>query len=341
MNEVLKTIRCKQVDCPIATTGICLEGIIETCSFKILEGSNESTPNSNEGNDDNKANYQKVYSADVLKTEDCGKITSASQTRLIILAGSIKAGKTTLLASIMQLFQQKGSFASFLFKSSLTLIGFEKRCFKSRTASMESKADTDRTVYKEEGEEFLHLQVRDANRKVYDLLFTDLSGERFKAISNSTPESKKFVIAKRADHFVLFIDADQISDSSQRQQCRISSINILKGLVDAEMLNPKVYIQVIFSRWDLLLKKGNFESHNEFITLLKTEITTKFKPTFPNLTFHEIASRPENDEQIAFGYGVDQIFPKWIDESPFIPTEQELANATSYKGQSKRQFGKY
>ena len=339
MSEVVIKYKCKELGCPIATTGICLEGVLETCTHKYIDdGEENSSENIEAPVIPAQITTEDIYSADILTTSECVRITTASPTRLVILAGSKDAGKTTLLASVIQLFQQDGQIANFLFKGSKTLIGFEKRCFKSRTASMEDKAKTDRTTYKET-DDFLHLKVRDPEKKQYDLLFTDLSGERFKDITMRTADSQKFVIAKRADHFALFIDSELISDLGKRHECKINSINILSSLSDADMLNENVRIEIVFSRWDLLTVKGNREIHDQFIDQIKKEIMQKFSIKYKNISFHELASRPENN--LAFGFGIDKLFPKWVTESPYTLTSEMLKESLTNKKESKRSFGKY
>src|SRR5258708_4978508 len=66
------------------------------------------------------------------------------RTRLVVLAGDSKSGKTTLLASIFLRFQQ-GPFGDYLFAGSHTLMGFEARCWPSRAASLGLKATTIKT----------------------------------------------------------------------------------------------------------------------------------------------------------------------------------------------------
>ncbi len=79
------------------------------------------------------------------------EITRAALTRVIVLAGSEASGKTTLLVSLYERFQE-GAFTEYLFAGSRTLLGLEMRCHRARIQSGASKPDTERTRFlREEG----------------------------------------------------------------------------------------------------------------------------------------------------------------------------------------------
>lgn len=54
-------------------------------------------------------------------------LMSEKLTRIIVFRGLPEAGKTTLLNAFYQLLVKKGTIAKYEFKSSLTLVGFERR----------------------------------------------------------------------------------------------------------------------------------------------------------------------------------------------------------------------
>jgi GTPase SAR1 family protein len=339
-------IKCKQPECKVSTTGVCMEGIplLDNCSHILRIQSVLSEENNEEQNNEEKNFIElpedKIYfSGDALLIEECNKVTSSSLTRLIVLAGSAKSGKTTLLASLFQLFQDKNSFVNYKFAGSLTLIGLEKRCFKSRIASERDVAETDRTI-KLEYDEFIHLKVKGGTKKV-SLLFTDVSGEKFKDLSNSQDECRKFDLVKRADHFALFIDAFLLSDITTRQTTKTNSLGILRSLIESKMLSEHTYIEVIFSRWDLLLQRENYEDHKKFIESLKQTIIEKFQSTHKRIRFFEIASRPASAKGLDFGYGIDKILPEWVEKSPYIPEELEIPKTDDFLKSTTRELSKF
>ncbi|HEX8515187.1 MAG TPA: hypothetical protein VF868_03230 [Bacteroidia bacterium] len=341
MSEIDYTkFKCKQPDCQVAVTGVCLEGIFDTCTHKYLadNASNDSPKEDAEEAKNVDANYKGTYSGEAMRAEECHSVASASLTRLIVLAGSVDAGKTTLLASLFQLFQERNDFAEYKFAGSQTLIGLEKRCFKSRLTSDREKATTDRTILLDD-DEFIHLKVKKLNGNKVDLLFTDVSGEKFKNFANSSEECKKFELAKRADHFVLFIDSDSLSDKAARQNIKTSSLNILRGLIETEMLRPETYIEIVFSRWDLLLAKADVQLHKEFAIKVKEEILQKYGTINKRISFYEIASRPNSE--LDFGYGIDKLLPEWAEKSPHIPEKIVFQEKDYLINENSREAIKY
>ena len=106
------------------------------------------------------------------------------------------------------------------------------------------------------------------------------------------------------------------------------------------MLGTNTFIEIVFSRWDLLEEKEEKEVHKKFVEEVKKEINKKIKETHKNVIFFNIASRPNNTELLQFGYGINEIFPIWVEKSPFI--YNKLKDNTSQKSIStRREFSKY
>src|SRR3989304_7885544 len=153
-----------------------------------------------------------------LDLSSSNNVVADAPTQLIILAGASESGKTTLLASIYEKFSE-GGLADFYFAGSRTLPGFEQRCHLARIASGRPVADTERTKANDRIE-LLHLRVAKKRMKTShtNLLFTDISGETFRIIKDSTDECKKYHILMRADHFVVLIDGAQLISLTKRQK---------------------------------------------------------------------------------------------------------------------------
>jgi hypothetical protein len=311
-------LRCSQSGCTLGTDGQCLENLsLELCPHIFRTGISQAA-SINSDISDVPSNFLQLFEDThvgmPLEMEECPIVMCESLTRVIMLAGLADAGKSTLLSAIFQIFQDNPSFAGYAFEGSRTLIGFEKLSHESRIKSGLSKPNTIRTP--QGPPKFLHLIVQDNNAESSNLLFTDISGEAFKKLSNSTEECKKFELARRADHFALFLDSDLLSMKEERQQVKANSLSVLHSLLDAGMLSPDVHIQIVFSRWDKLLKKKDQE-HIDFVNSLQSEIDKKFKNTNFRISFHQIASRPDEDSSLDFGHGIDLLLPKWVTESAF------------------------
>ena len=112
--------------------------------------------------------------------------------RLIVIAGAVDCGKTTLLTSLYELFQT-GPVKTSQFAGCDTFPAFEQRCHLSRVDSENENPDTVRTPYDGPHPEYLHVKIQDGAGEDghIDFLFTDVSGEMFEHARNSTDECKQ------------------------------------------------------------------------------------------------------------------------------------------------------
>ncbi len=349
----MSTHKCTQAGCAVEKDGKCLEGFetTEMCTYynafkegeEAKHNEQSDTPIEEEFQEKKEEEFFNVYSGNPLTIVECDEIARKGSCNLIILAGHAEAGKTTLLASINQLLQQSDSFAGFLFNGSKTLIGLEKRSHQSRMTSEGEKEDTERTKLKSAGEshDFLHLSLVQGDKQPIDFLITDISGEYFKLLTNSTQECKNFTLMKRCDHFCLFFDVNLLSTDSEKNALKTSTINILRSLKDANMLQPETNIQVLFSKYDLLQSKDNIGKHKEFIQSIVEEIKQKFAKENTHIDFLEIASRPSEQSDLGIGYGLENLIRIWYNNSKFSHknnTNTLVKSNSSYREVEKFQW---
>ena len=171
---------CKQTACKILINGKCLEGLKqENCPHFDSENSFEQERNITEDLNDSSLNKEEnlinVHSGEVLSLKSASKIMRSFLTKLVVFVGEPNSGKTTLLAMLNQLFQEK-PFCDYLFAGSQTLLSFEKICFLSRIDSGKKRMDTERT--NDQSPKLFHLCVRkqDFSLPIQSILFTDVSG---------------------------------------------------------------------------------------------------------------------------------------------------------------------
>src|SRR5712692_4403902 len=87
---------------------------------------------------------------------EAAKLQAAQLARLIVVAGPVGAGKTTLITTLHDLFQT-GKIGDHAFAWSRTLPAFERRCHLSRIASERAVPDTERTPFGKV--RYLHIQI--------------------------------------------------------------------------------------------------------------------------------------------------------------------------------------
>jgi hypothetical protein len=344
---------CTTEGCQAPNGGTCLEGLPNTKCTHYSENEppekgqllGKILPANDLGLDEDftKKEEEKpiqLYSGLALTEKECNILMANSLSHFILLGGLSKSGKTTSLTSLFNLFQN-GPFGEFLFAGSRTMAGFERRSHESRIASGRTSEDTARTIFSED-HEFLHLKVQQQirDKKPVDLIFTDISGEFFSSLKNSTEECRKFKIGNRADHFALFLDSESLCDNHKRNIVRTSTIGVLRSLIEADAISKDTYVQIVFSRWDLAEQTATSDGLTKtFFESTEKEIKRKFPEMV--ITFHRVASRPMQGSQLTPGYGLTELLPLWAGYSKF-------EGRNNFKGESNpvgldgdREYQKY
>lgn len=264
-----------------------------------------------------------------LRASETETIRRHRRTRLVVLAGDGKSGKTTFLASIFLRFQQ-GPFADYLFAGSHTLMGFEARCWPSRAASLGRKATTIKTPAGSEN--FYHLSVRKErlDSPTEDLLFADISGEIYRTAVTSSSACLEIEEVRQADHFVLLLDGAKLRSYGQNQVVLSNARQLLRRLLDTGMLPFEASVQIVFTKYDILkaeihdlenakiLPPGEYfsvDESEEFLKLIETTMLKEFKNRVSQLHFFRVSSRSD-----FAGYdlasGISPMLELWIEELP-------------------------
>lgn len=277
-----------------------------------------------------------ISSGEALTSPETAEITSRARAQVILLAGAQESGKTTLLASLFWCFQ-RGPFAQFSFSDSFTLMGLERRSWRSRTASMELVPHIERS--KLATRRYLHLQLATANTlKLTDLLFCDLPGELFEAVVNRPSAASDITELGRADHLTLLVDGAKLRRLDLRQSAQRDAWLLLRGLLDSKQLSLSVPIEVVFTKIDMFggdpleteraVDPDLFASEAEtmaYIQDVKRDFSNEFAPMRVNLSFFETAAQ-DTSQKYELGYGVDALLTKWATEvRPPTPLIDDIA----------------
>jgi hypothetical protein len=246
------------------------------------------------------------------------EILRANATPVVLLVGSAKCGKTTLLASLHDAFQRGLSFAGFLCAGSRTLMGFEERCFESRFSSGGDKPTTGRTR-PADGLMFYHLKLRnqDLRTPVQHLLVADMSGELYDSAMNSATEMQKQTIIRRADYFVHLIDAGRLASDEYRALTRANASLLVRRCLEQNMFQPDARIDVLLTKWDIAIARcGGAQKADEFLKAQRDEISQQWEGKVGRIRIEPIASRPHYKSKLAPAHGLSEFIRSWADEPP-------------------------
>jgi hypothetical protein len=344
---------CKQSGCTVTTTGKCLEG------FPTLDECPHFTPDIEADNYDEEqlegeapdpaltrtsinppSEVVMMPFGDDLTSSTSKRIMGRAKTRVIVLAGDVDSGKTTLLTAIYEKFLD-GPFAGYMFARSDTVPGLERRCHLSRIPSERMSPDTERT---RGPMTLLHLRVRRIGNvdPSQDILFSDISGEDFEAARNSIDVCKQMTILKRADHCLLLLDGRKLASLELRQKAFRGGEMLLRSLLDSEMLGKQSLVDVLFTKYDLISSDINHQTE-EFLSYIQQELLKKFANRLARIRFHRIAARPPQPGSVEPAYGLEGAFSSWVEETaqhqhPRAPLPTDLNTGREFDGYLERRL---
>ena len=364
MDELIKV--CDQVGCKVSQDGKCIEGLPFTgpdkCPhFKLLNPTSLAQENAvieelDEESDEDDINREDeaqlehaemhfLSSGEELTLEESSILMGESGARLIVIAGESESGKTTLLSCIYELFRS-GPYTGYLFARSRTLRAFERVCHDSRVDSGRQTPDTERTPIGQ-GARFFHLAVRDENLSAptQHLLISNISGEDFREARTYAPEASKMDFIRRADHFVLVLDGGRLANPQTRALARLQAQEVLRRFVELGMLGKSSQVDVLFSKWDCLqpLLEDSGETPEsaasrlrEFLDDTKRQFESSFDSRLGRLRFFEVSACPASSTRLAQGYGLEEVFKAWVEESAPSPprTPKEMVKKKKHASSS-------
>lgn len=335
MAELIGKCACKEIGCEIGKSGECFNQLTdpEKCShFYWLEDVQNQGDEEEDEKEDDKGKVTppkiKLISGEALELEDLTRVTHSFDAKLIAFVGESDSGKTTLLASIFDIFQIN-NFNNYHFAGSLTQVGFERRCHKSRKESNLQKPATDKTAAKKFN--FLHLATRKKDRlqPVRHFLLSDISGEKLSHASSSTSSMQELDILKFADLVVVIIDGSTLSDIRHRQTTINKTVRFLQKATDEKMITSKTKVCISISKMDLL-EGSDFNIEEK----IRAVFLSKFKDKLLELIFVDLAARPKAaSAKYRFGSGIEDL----LDEMNALFAEKTLTISHSYK-YGKRSF---
>jgi hypothetical protein len=304
--------KCDQENCTVHKDGVCLEGFeeLDQCPHFYLEEGSEDEEDEDEDDDisaETDSAVYKLFNGDELPLDRLTDVTYRFPASQIFILGEHDCGKTTLLATLFEMFQV-GPFHSYLYAGSLTQIGFEKRCFYSRIASENGDADTERT--KSEEFRFLHiaLKLNVAERKAKHFLISDISGEKIKRAKNNSDDMRDLLIVASATHVSFVIDGQKLLDPKIRQSTILQARTFIKKAIDEGVFHENTRLTLVVSKWDMVSKLEAFN----FVELIENPFKANFEKQLKDLTFLKAAIRPTTFKHgFKLGNGLPELLSLW------------------------------
>ena len=194
-------VLCANSDCLVAQDGKCVEGLdIGSCphyGHALAEAEDEDAEVDEEAITDGIG----LLGADTLTPQEVARLLRAGAARIIAIVGPFDAGKTSLIASLYDLFQE-GPVAGVEFARSRSFHAFEQTCHDARAASRRDMPHINRTPRGEV--RFYHLDVGGGVAgDLLSLALGDRSGEEYFDAADDASIVKSFPEVQRADSLTI------------------------------------------------------------------------------------------------------------------------------------------
>ena len=301
---------CPQSDCLLGTSGKCLEGFDppEKCPYLLSETKNNTEQTAVD------EDTVDLPSGEALTARQASDIARSGPTKVIIIAGPYGSGKTTILTSLYEAFQEV-PFANYTFRGSRTLVGFERRSHLGRKESGQEFADTPHTSAGE-GVRFLHFSLAFRNKLGMDfanLLLSDISGELFKRLRDASDSVHELTALDRANHLCVVIDGQKIVDPETRYVARNDSRSILRSILESSRLARDCAIEIAITKWDLVVEAIQRESATDLKTFIDDTLRALRSVAIGyEVRVHEVAARPPVVARVPFAHGLPTLLRSWM-----------------------------
>jgi hypothetical protein len=313
---------CPQSECQLAASGKCLEGFEppEKCPYLLSEDQHHTEQ---AAADEDTAD---LPSGEALTAAQASDVARSGPTKVIIIAGPYGSGKTTILTSLFEAFQE-APFGNYTFRGSRTLVGFERRSHLGRKESGQEYADTPHTSAGE-GVRFLHLSLAFRSQLGLDyanLLLSDISGELFKRLRDASDSVNELVSLDRANHLCLVIDGQKIVDRETRHVARNDSRSILRSILESGRLARDCAIEIAITKWDLVVEAFQREGVTDLRSFVEETLrAVQGVATGYEVRVHEVAARPPVVAKVPFAHGLPTLLRSWMDHDTIQPVKRSV-----------------
>lgn len=308
-DENIATIVCANPDCRVAETGRCVEGLeLNACPHYGLEP-DDAEVDGEELNDEDGNQSVMLSSARALSPEDASHVIRQGDSRVIAVLGPSDSGKTSLIASLYDLFQE-GPVAGLEFARSQTLHAFEHTCHDARAASRRSEPHMNRTPIGEVS--FYHLEIGGLqNGKNIALLLGDRAGEEYRAAADDVSVVAGFSEVARADTLTVLVDGERLLDTGARHNLRSDINMMLQGLHEGGGLRVGARLALVLTKLDAVTAADQRERALRDFDSLLDDVRRWFGNPFSEVEPFQVAASPKTTA-LSRGTGVADLLTFWI-----------------------------
>lgn len=314
-------IICSNRECRVAETGRCVEGLdLSNCPHYGREADLTEPAVEDETEADHDVGLR-LPGAYTLTPEMASGVLRRSDARVIAVVGPKGAGKTSLVASLYDLFQE-GEVGGAKYARSDTLHAFELACHDSRMVSRRSEPDMERTPHGEVRFYHLHLTGGPAGKGL-SFLLGDRAGEEYRAAADDADELDPFPEIVRADTVTVLVDGQRLQDNGARHNLQSEVMMILQGLKDGGALGTGQQLLLVLTKLDAVQASPHHERAKADFKALRVKIGHVFSDSFSRIATCQVAASPKTTD-VRRGLGVAEVLASWA-----IPSGRPASPATA------------
>jgi hypothetical protein len=256
--------------------------------------------------------------SEALSVVDAGQALRACDARLIAIIGAHDAGKTSLIASLYDKFQE-GTVLEIQYARSRTLHALERVCHDARAASLQAAPHSPHTPFGEV--RFYELRLAGGPlTSVVTLLLADRAGEDYRGLTDDHSNAKSFPELERADSLTILVDGNRLVNASERHNQRSEITLIFQALVESGVLSGRQQLAFVLTKLDIVLGSTDPESAKRRFHDLSTHIAALYGSHFSTIQTFQTAASPVT-ASVPRGTGVAELLRFWIDAAPASPTK--------------------
>lgn len=248
-------------------------------------------------------------SATTLTVEGASQRMRQNPSRLVALIGPFDAGKTSLIASLYDLFQSD-EVSGVGFAKSDTLHGFELACHDARAASRRNTPSINRTPRGEVRFYHLDLGGGPAGTRL-TLLLGDRAGEEYGDVADDISLAGGFPEILRADVLTLLVDGARLLDDGARHNARSEVRLMLQAFAEGGALDRRKHLAIVQTKQDLVEKSGIKERVTGDLVRIVEDIGRDLPGQFQRTSVFRVAASPA-DDILPRGYGIATLLDFWL-----------------------------
>lgn len=303
----MQNYSCTIEGCKVAETGKCLEGYkLDECPHLQLAGDSPPPADDDVEQDAPRITTMTLHAGDTLNVEQAAQVQRRHRSRTVAFVGPNDAGKTSLIASIYDLFQEV-ALEDYKFAGSSSLFAFERTCHETRAASKLDEAATEHTTL--DGQtHFYHLDLFDRNRgEVLALLLGDRAGENYRSIVNDLSNAEAYIELSRVGTVALLVNGEQLADPRRRHATLSTSRQMVNALIEAGVVGASHRIALILAKNDAVLKSESRNRVESDFDRLCAEIVESHEGNVAIIESFSVAAQSKDNVVARRGEGVELV----------------------------------